>query len=218
MNRSFKLLAAGAAAAALVVTPMSASAQDGDQSIADIATGSDDFSTLVAAADAAGLVGTLADCEGDPITVFAPTNAAFDALPEGVLDAALADPDGLLTTVLTYHVVPGTVLAEDVVGLSSAPTLQGEEIAVDGTVLNGSVNIVETDITACNGVVHVIDGVLLPPSVADAAAADEAPAEEQPSEDLPATGVGTVMTGIAASALLMGGIGLVAVSRRRMTV
>ncbi|MEX2625554.1 MAG: fasciclin domain-containing protein, partial [Ilumatobacteraceae bacterium] len=120
MIRSFKLFAAGAAAAALVVAPMPASAQDGEQSIADIATSSDDFSTLVAAADAAGLVGTLADCEGDPITVFAPTNAAFEALPEGVLDAALADPEGLLTTVLTYHVVPGTVLAEDVVGLSSA--------------------------------------------------------------------------------------------------
>jgi transforming growth factor-beta-induced protein len=218
MKKSFKLLAAGAAAAALMVAPSAVSAQDEEPSIAEIAVGAGDFETLVAAADAAGLVGLLSDCEAGPFTVFAPTDAAFAALPQDVLDAALADPDGLLTTVLTYHVVPGTVLAEDVVGLSSATTVQGEDIAVDGTVLNGSVNIVTTDLVACNGVVHVIDAVLLPPSLTAEAPAEEAPAEEAPSEDLPATGVNNLTAGLAAAALLAGGLALIGVSRRRITV
>jgi transforming growth factor-beta-induced protein len=213
MKNSFKLLAAGAAAAALMVAPSAVSAQDEEPSIAEIAVGADDFDTLVAAADAAGLVGLLSDCSAGPFTVFAPTDAAFGALPQDVLDAALADPDGLLTTVLTYHVVPGTVLAADVVGLSSATTVQGEDIAVNGTVLNGSVNIVTTDLVACNGVVHVIDAVLLPPSLTA-----DAPAEEAPSEELPATGVNNLTAGLAAAALLAGGLALIGVSRRRITV
>jgi transforming growth factor-beta-induced protein len=213
MKNSFKLLAAGAAAAALMVAPSAVSAQDEEPSIAEIAVGADDFDTLVAAADAAGLVGLLSDCSAGPFTVFAPTDAAFGALPQDVLDAALADPDGLLTTVLTYHVVPGTVLAADVVGLSSATTVQGEDIAVNGTVLNGSVNIVTTDLVACNGVVHVIDAVLLPPSLTA-----DAPVEEAPSEELPATGVNNLTAGLAAAALLAGGLALIGVSRRRITV
>lgn len=219
MKRSMKLFAAGLAAAAVVAAPLAASA-DEHESIAEIAAGAGDFETLLTAAGLAGLDGTLADCEAGPFTVFAPTDDAFGAVPEDVLNAALADPDGLLTTVLTYHVVPGVVLAEDVVGIDSAATLQGEEIAVDDTVLNGSINIVATDLTACNGVVHVIDGVLLPPSVV--AALEEAPAEEEapapePTDELPATGVGTVGTGLAAAALLMGGMAMIAVSRRRVT-
>jgi transforming growth factor-beta-induced protein len=213
MKNSFKLLAAGAAAAALMVAPSAVSAQDEEPSIAEIAVGADDFDTLVAAADAAGLVGLLSDCSAGPFTVFAPTDAAFGALPQDVLDAALADPDGLLTTVLTYHVVPGTVLAADVVGLSSATTVQGEDISVNGTVLNGSVNIVTTDLVACNGVVHVIDAVLLPPSLTA-----DAPAADAPSEELPATGVNNLTAGLAAAALLAGGLALIGVSRRRITV
>ena len=219
MKRSIKLFAAGVAAAAVVAAPMAASA-DEHESIAEIAVGAGSFETLVTAAGLAGLDGLLADCDAGPFTVFAPTDDAFAAVPEDVLNAALADPDGLLTTVLTYHVVEGVVLAEDVVGIDSATTVQGEDIAVDGTVLNGSVNITATDLTACNGVVHVIDGVLLPPSVV--AALEEAPAEEEapvaePTDELPATGVGTVGTGLAAAALLMGGFALVSISRRRVT-
>lgn len=212
MKRSFKVLAAVGAAAALVVAPSAVSAQDDEQSIAEIAVGNDDFSTLVTAATEAGLVDLLSDCSQE-FTVFAPTNAAFDALPDGLLEAALADTE-LLTTVLTYHVVPGTVTSDALP--ESATTVQGEAISISGTTLNGSVNVVTTDILACNGVVHVIDGVLLPPSLADAA--EEAPAEEEPVTDLPATGVNNLTAGVAAAALLAAGAALIGVSRRRATV
>ena len=129
------------------------------------------FTTLVTAVQAAGLVDTLS---GDgPFTVFAPTDDAFAALPEGTLDALLADPEAL-AAVLTYHVVPGKVLAADVVGLSAATTVQGEDIAievVEGTVvLNDGATVTATDIEASNGVVHVIDQVILPPSMSEAEA------------------------------------------------
>ena len=132
------------------------------------------FTTLVTAVQAAGLVDTLS---GDgPFTVFAPTDEAFAALPEGTLDGLLADTDAL-TAVLTYHVVPGKVLAADVVGLSSATSVQGEDIAiaVDGgnVVLNGNATVTATDVEAGNGVVHVIDQVILPPSIAEASAEPE---------------------------------------------
>ncbi len=96
--------------------------------------------------------------------------------------------------------------------------MQGEDIAIDGTVLNGSVNIVTTDLIACNAVVHLIDSVLLPPSLTAEAPAAEAPAEEAPSEELPATGVNSLTAGLAAAALLAGGLALIGVSRRRITV
>ena len=222
MKRSIKMLAAGAAAAALVVAPSAVSADEHEPSIAEIAVGDENFSTLVTAVSAAGLVDLLSDCEAGPFTVFAPTNDAFAAVPPELLEAALADTE-LLTAVLTYHVVPGTVLAADVVGLSSATTVQGEDIAVDGTVLNGTVNIVATDIEACNGVVHVIDGVLLPPSLTEEAPEEEAPeeeapVEEAPAEELPATGVNNLTAGLAAAALLAGGFALIGASRRRSVV
>ena len=134
------------------------------QTIVDIAAGNDDFSTLVTAVTAAGLVDVLSG-EG-PFTVFAPTNAAFAALPAGALDAVLADAD-LLTAVLTYHVVAGDVRAADVVTLSKARTVQGEWLAVsaaDGVMVD-SANVVATDIVADNGVIHVVDSVLLPKAV-----------------------------------------------------
>jgi uncharacterized surface protein with fasciclin (FAS1) repeats len=133
------------------------------QTIVDVAV-QNDFTTLVAAVQAAGLVETL---EGDgPFTVFAPTDEAFAALPEGTLEALLEDPEAL-AEILTYHVVSGEVFAADVVGLDSATTVQGQDIAIEvvdgGVVLNGSANVVATDVPASNGVVHVIDQVILPP-------------------------------------------------------
>jgi uncharacterized surface protein with fasciclin (FAS1) repeats len=137
-------------------------------SIAEIAAGDENFSTLVAALSAAGLVDTLAG-EGQ-FTVFAPTNDAFAALPEGTVDTLLADPSGDLTQILLYHVVDGVAMAEDVVGLESVTTLNGAPISIevvdDGVVLNGTVNVTATDIAATNGVIHVIDAVLLPPAEA----------------------------------------------------
>jgi uncharacterized surface protein with fasciclin (FAS1) repeats len=136
-----------------------------DETIVDIAINGG-FETLVSAVQAAGLVDTLAG-EG-PFTVFAPTDEAFAALPEGTLESLLADTDAL-TNVLTYHVVPGAVLAADVVGLTEATSVQGESIGIEvtdgGVVLNGSANVTATDVEASNGIVHVIDQVILPPSL-----------------------------------------------------
>jgi len=136
-------------------------------SIAEIAAGDENFSTLVAALDAAGLVDVLAG-EGE-FTVFAPTNDAFAALPDGTVEALLQDPEGDLTQILLYHVVDGIALAEAVVGLDSVVTLQGEAISIEivggSVILNGAVEVIITDIEASNGVIHVIDGVLLPPAM-----------------------------------------------------
>ena len=133
--------------------------------IVEVASEAGTFMTLLAAAEAAGLVDTL-NGEG-PFTVFAPTDEAFAALPEGTLEGLLADP-AALSEILLYHVVSGEVLAADVVGLSSATSVQGSDIAITvegGTVtLNGSANVVTTDIEASNGVIHVIDAVILPPA------------------------------------------------------
>ncbi|MDX1689256.1 MAG: fasciclin domain-containing protein, partial [Candidatus Promineifilaceae bacterium] len=101
-------------------------------------------------------------------TVFAPTDDAFTALPEGTVESLLDDPQGALTNILLYHVVEGAVPAETVVTLESATTLQGETISIevrDGDVyLNGDVQVIMTDIEASNGIIHVIDAVLMPPS------------------------------------------------------
>ncbi len=134
------------------------------QTIVDIAVDNDDFNTLVSAVTAAGLAEVLS---GDgPFTVFAPTDEAFDALPAGALDAVLADLD-LLTAVLTYHVVAGDVRAADVVALDRARTVQGEHLAISTAagVQVDQANVVATDIVADNGVIHVIDAVLLPRAV-----------------------------------------------------
>lgn len=144
------------------------------KSIAEIAAGNPDFSTLVTALDAAGLVETLAG-EGE-FTVFAPTNAAFAALPEGALEGLLADKEAL-TNVLLYHVVAGNVLAADVVGLPYADTLAEEPVLIKvdgGKVMVNNAQVVATDIAASNGVIHVIDAVLLPASadIVETAVAD----------------------------------------------
>jgi len=134
------------------------------KTITDIAVGNPDFSTLVAALQAAGLAETLMG-EG-PFTVFAPTNEAFAKLPAGTLDELLKPENKQkLTDILLYHVVSGSVLAADVVNLSEAETVQGQkvEIKVDmGKVMINSATVTATDILADNGVIHVIDSVLLP--------------------------------------------------------
>ena len=143
------------------------------KSIVDVAVSNPDFSTLVTAVKAAGLVDTLNGA--GPFTVFAPTNAAFAKLPKATLDALLADKKAL-SDVLTYHVVAGKVLAADVVKLDgkAAKTVNGAEVKIavkDGKVLlNGSVGVTATDVLASNGVIHVIDTVLLPPASTPAAA------------------------------------------------
>ena len=151
------------------------------KSIVDIAVEDGRFTTLVAAVQAAGLVDTL-NGEG-PFTVFAPTDDAFAALPAGTVEGLLADIPAL-TDVLLYHVVPGKVMAADVVGLngqSAETALAGKSISIkvdgDKVILNDNVNVIITDIEASNGVIHVIDSVLLPPS-------DEAMSEDAMSEKM----------------------------------
>jgi uncharacterized surface protein with fasciclin (FAS1) repeats len=136
-----------------------------DKTIVENAVATKDFSTLVAAVKAAGLVETLSG-EG-PFTVFAPTNEAFEKLPEGTV-ANLLKPENKdkLTAVLTYHVVAGKVMAADVVKLQNADTVQGQKVRIrvkDGNVKINRANVVKTDIACKNGVIHVIDAVLLPP-------------------------------------------------------
>lgn len=133
-----------------------------EKTIVDIASEAGNFTTLVAAIKAAGLVETLSG-EG-PYTVFAPTDEAFAKLPAGTVESLLKDKEKL-TKILTYHVVSGKVMAKDVVGLTSAKTVEGGEIAVkvDGqTVMVDNATVVKTDIDASNGVIHVIDTVLMP--------------------------------------------------------
>jgi transforming growth factor-beta-induced protein len=130
--------------------------------LVEVAAEAGTFETLLAAAAAAGLVEAL-DGEG-PYTLFAPTDDAFAALPEGTVEALLADPEAL-AEVLLYHVVSGVVTAEQVVTLSEAQTAQGGTVSIsveDGVVLVNGATVVATDIEASNGVIHVIDAVLLP--------------------------------------------------------
>ena len=130
--------------------------------IVDTAVAAGDFNTLVTAVKAAGLVETLKG-EG-PFTVFAPTDAAFAKVPTDTLNALLADK-AALANVLTYHVVAGNVMAADVVKLTSAVTVQGQAVSIevkDGKVYLDGAQVVATDIKASNGVIHVIDAVILP--------------------------------------------------------
>jgi uncharacterized surface protein with fasciclin (FAS1) repeats len=130
--------------------------------IVDTAVDAGSFTTLVAAVQAAGLVDTLKG-EG-PFTVFAPTDEAFAALPEGTVEALLADPEAL-AAILTYHVVAGKVMSTDLSDGMMAPTVNGAEITIGtmGGVTVNDANVVTADIEATNGVIHVIDAVILPP-------------------------------------------------------
>lgn len=155
-------------------------------SIAEIAAADEQFSTLVTALEAADLTGLLAS--DGAYTVFAPTNEAFAQLPDGTLDALLEDPDGALTDVLLYHVIDEVAMAEEVVGLDSVTTLQGEpltiEVDTDNISLNdGRVGINTADIMATNGVIHIVDNVLLPPSMIVADEGDITTQEEEETDE-----------------------------------
>ena len=132
--------------------------------VIDIAVGSTDHTTLVAAVKAAGLVKTLS--EAGPFTVFAPTNAAFEKLPKGTVESLLTPGKKAdLTGILTYHVVAGIVKAADLKDGQMIKTINGKELKVtikEGKVMIGGANVTAADLVAGNGVVHVIDAVLLP--------------------------------------------------------
>lgn len=164
MNRRTLFRVAGAISAAALIAACVPAQTEPD--IVDIASSNDDFSTLVAAVSAAGLVDTL---KGDgPFTVFAPTNAAFAALPAGTVEDLLKPENkDKLVAILTYHVVPGAVTSDQLAGQRlTVATVQGANVHIDGR--NGvKVNksrVTTADIMASNGVIHVIDRVLLPPS------------------------------------------------------
>ncbi len=158
------------AATALIAAPASAQMANPDKSydkkatmdIVETAVAAGQFKTLAAALGAAGLVDAL---KGDgPFTVFAPTDAAFAKLPEGTVEALLKDKEKL-TAILTYHVVSGKVTADQVVKLNSAKTLNGQSVDImvhGGKVMVDNATVAKADVMASNGVIHVIDTVLLP--------------------------------------------------------
>lgn len=148
-------------ATALALTPAAASSNK-TMDIVDTAVASGNFTTLVTALKSAGLVDTLKGA--GPFTVFAPTDEAFAKLPPGTLEGLLKDK-AKLTAILTYHVVSGKVMASDVVKLSTAATVNGQSVKIKtagGTVMVDGAKVVKTDIVCSNGVIHVIDSVILP--------------------------------------------------------
>jgi len=149
-----------ATSAAILMSVTAAQADD----IVDTAIAAGSFETLVAAVQAAGLVDTLKG-EG-PFTVFAPTDEAFAALPEGTVESLLEEENrDQLVSILTYHVIPGRVMSSDIAGQTlSVETVQGMELAIDATdgVRVGEATVVTADVEASNGVIHVIDTVLIP--------------------------------------------------------
>ena len=170
MNRTF-IAATTAASLSLVggvafaeshSSEMSEDGMSSEMTIVETAQGNEDFSTLVEAVTAADLAETLSG-EG-PYTVFAPTNEAFDALPDGALDELLADTEQL-TEVLTYHVVPTSAMAADLSDGQELETVQGDmlTVSIDGdTVMIGDATVTMADVEASNGVIHAIDTVLMP--------------------------------------------------------
>ena len=148
--------------ALLVAAPVAAQYSSGGPDIVETAQEAGTFDTLLAALDAAGLTEAL---KGDgPFTVFAPTDAAFAALPEGTVEALLQDPEAL-AQILSYHVVAGSYKAADVAGMEHAETLQGGHLVISASDYGVRINdasVVTADVEASNGVIHVIDSVLLP--------------------------------------------------------
>lgn len=152
------------AAALMASLALAGSYKEKSADIVDTAVAAGDFSTLAAALQAGDLVGTL---KGDgPFTVFAPTDEAFAALPDGTVESLLLPENkDQLVAILTYHVVPGKVTASEVVGLSSADTVNGKKLSIkveDGTVNVNDAKVIKTDVMASNGVIHVVDSVIIP--------------------------------------------------------
>jgi len=167
---------------------LAAPSNQAEGDIVDVAVANGNFTTLVAAVEAAGLVDTLKG-EG-PFTVFAPTDEAFNALPEGTVPALLNDIPAL-TDILLYHVVSGKVMAADVVNLTSADTVLGKPVSIrveSGNVYINDAQVVITDIETSNGVIHVIDAVLIPPTD-EPAALPETGAVLQPEMDIVETAI-----------------------------
>jgi uncharacterized surface protein with fasciclin (FAS1) repeats len=162
-NKIAKLAVAAVTAVGLTVGALGVQAANDD--IVDTAVATGEFKTLAAALDAAGLVETLKG--PGPFTVFAPTDQAFAELPEGTVENLLKPENkDQLIAILTYHVVPGEVMAADVVKLDEAKTVNGKMLQVrtdDGMVMINDAKVTAADIPASNGVIHVIDRVVLPP-------------------------------------------------------
>jgi len=159
------MLAIGTTVLGIVVAASNFTSADAPtKDIVDTAVAAGSFTTLAKALEAAGLVETLKGA--GPFTVFAPTDEAFAKLPAGTLDTLLKPENrAKLTRILTYHVVPGRVMAADVVKLHSATAVSGDTIAIathGGGVTVDNAHLVKTDIVATNGVIHVIDAVILP--------------------------------------------------------
>jgi len=158
-----RIIAAAALAASAFAAPVTAASAQG-KDIVETAVAAGSFQTLATALGAAGLVETLKG--KGPFTVFAPTDAAFAKLPPGTVEKLLADKEQL-KAILLYHVVPGAVPAADAAKLSSARTVNGADIAihaVDGKVMINDANVTQADIKASNGIIHVLDAVILPPA------------------------------------------------------
>jgi uncharacterized surface protein with fasciclin (FAS1) repeats len=156
------LMLAGILGLGIAVMPAGARDHHEKKDIVDTAVAAGSFKTLATALEAAGLIETLKG--KGPFTVFAPTDEAFAKLPAGAVDALLKDKEKL-TRVLLYHVVSGNVMAKDVVRMKSAKTVQGSSVKImvkDGSVKVDNANVVKTDIAASNGVIHVIDTVIMP--------------------------------------------------------
>ncbi len=166
MSYSLSTMAAVAVTAfGLAVGSSHASDHSADKDIVDTAVEAGQFTTLAAALEAAGLVETL---KGDgPFTVFAPTDEAFAKLPDGTVETLLMPENrDQLTAILTYHVVPGSVMAADVVTLDEAETVNGEMLTIStsgDSVMVNDATVISADIAASNGVIHVVDSVILPP-------------------------------------------------------
>jgi len=162
MKTFLKNLVCVSAVSLMAVSASPAFAQGKD--LVDTAVAAGQFKTLAAALAAAGLIDTLKGA--GPFTVFAPTDEAFAKLPAGTVESLLKPENkAKLTAILTYHVVSGKVMAADVVKLKDAKTVQGGSVkigAMGGKVMVDSAHVVKTDITASNGVIHVVDSVLMP--------------------------------------------------------
>lgn len=163
-SRKLQGVAVSAILGLLVATGAFAGSHAKKADIVDTAVAAGDFTTLAAALKAGDLVATLKSA--GPFTVFAPTDAAFAKLPEGTLETLLKPENkAKLAAILTYHVVPGAVMAADVIELDAAKTVNGESVSirvVDGTVFVDEARVLTTDIETANGVIHVIDSVIIP--------------------------------------------------------